>query len=72
MDIVHLDVRNHIDDLLRTRQRGEDLGRYDFIYGDALNDFAVPVQHTTIEFGQKLRALMATLAAVTSSGNAGG
>lgn len=59
MDIVHLDVRNHVDDLLRRRQQGESLGQYDFIYGDAFNDFTVPFQLTTAEFHQKLRGLMA-------------
>ncbi|MCH8175307.1 MAG: fused MFS/spermidine synthase [Proteobacteria bacterium] len=59
MAIVHLDVRNHIDDLLRRQQLGEDLGQYDLIYGDAFNDFTVPFQLTTVEFHQKLRTLMA-------------
>lgn len=59
MDIVHLDVRNHIDDLLRRQQHGEVVGQYDLIYGDTFNDFAVPFQLTTIEFHRKLRTLMA-------------
>lgn len=59
MNIVHMDVRNHVDDLLRQRQEGESVGNFDLIYGDTFNDVTVPFQLTTLEFNEKLSQLLA-------------
>ncbi len=56
--IFNLDARNHIDDLLERRRRGEPVPAFDLIYGDAFNHYSVPYHLTTLEFNQKLRALM--------------
>lgn len=57
--IHHLDARNYLDDLLRDRRGNDDATRYDFVYGDAFNHYAIPFHLTTVEFNEKLRAVMA-------------
>uniref|UniRef100_A0A7C2P5R7 Spermidine synthase n=1 Tax=Schlesneria paludicola TaxID=360056 RepID=A0A7C2P5R7_9PLAN len=56
------DARNFVDDRLRANARlvaaGQPPVLYDFIYGDAFNDFGVPWHLTTREFTQKLHDLM--------------
>lgn len=56
------DARNVVDDRLRENQRltaaGKPAIKYDFIYGDAFNDFSIPAHLTTREFLQKLHDLM--------------
>lgn len=56
------DARNVVDDLLAVPRDtdGDNLAppKYDFIYGDAFNDFSVPWHLTTREFNQKVRALL--------------
>lgn len=56
------DARNVVDDFLRENARraaaGQPLVRYDFIYGDAFNDFSVPWHLTTHEFDAKLKAML--------------
>lgn len=56
------DARNTVDDLLRENLTRTAAGlapvRYDFIYGDAFNDFSVPWHLTTREFTQKLHDLL--------------
>ena len=59
MQIVHLDVRNHIADLVLRRREGEAVGNFDAIYGDTFNDLVVPFQLTTLEFNEELRSLLA-------------
>jgi predicted membrane-bound spermidine synthase len=59
MQIVHLDVRNHVDDLLLQRKQGEVAGKFDVIYGDAFNPLGAPFQLTTLEFNEKIRILLA-------------
>jgi predicted membrane-bound spermidine synthase len=58
------DARNFVDDRLRANARlvaaGQPPVLYDFIYGDAFNDFGVPWHLTTLEFTQKLHNLMTT------------
>ncbi len=58
MAIYNLDARNHIDDLLARRDAGEDVGRFDLIYGDAFNHYSPPFHLTTHEFNEKARRLM--------------
>lgn len=56
------DARNVIDDRLRENAALQDAGRkpnlYDFVYGDAFNDFSVPWHLTTLEFNQKVKDLL--------------
>ncbi len=56
------DARNTVDDLLRANRRLKEAGQspelYDFIYGDAFNDFSIPWHLATVEFTQKLAALL--------------
>lgn len=56
------DARNTVDDLLRSNERRVAGGRsaelYDFVYGDAFNDFSVPWHLTTREFAEKVHSLL--------------
>lgn len=56
------DARNSVDDLLNGLNRDPaQLGphnHYDFIYGDAFNDFSVPWHLTTQEFAEKIKRLL--------------
>ncbi|MBI1311821.1 hypothetical protein GC176_11060 [bacterium] len=56
------DARNTVDDLLRANQRrvesNQPAALYDFVYGDAFNDFSVPWHLTTREFAEKIRSLL--------------
>ena len=58
MAIFNLDARNHIEDLLAQQAAGEDVGRFDLVYGDAFNHYSPPFHLTTYEFNEKARALM--------------
>ena len=51
------DARNFVDDQLQSQKRGTGV-EYDFIYGDAFNDFSVPWHLTTKEFNDKVRKLL--------------
>ena len=57
------DARNFVDDRLReNRQRvamSNPAINYDFIYGDAFNDFSIPAHLTTREFLHKVHDLLA-------------
>lgn len=56
------DARNFVDDRLRGNVRltgaGKPPVKYDFIYGDAFNDFSIPSHLTTREFLQKVHDLL--------------
>ncbi|MES2790382.1 MAG: fused MFS/spermidine synthase [Planctomycetota bacterium] len=56
------DARNSVDDLLNgmARPAGSTSkhNTYDFIYGDAFNDFSVPWHLTTKEFDEKIKTLL--------------
>ena len=56
------DARNVVDDLMRDndarKSNGEATVQYDFVYGDAFNDFSVPWHLTTLEFNKKIKALL--------------
>ena len=56
------DARNFVDDRLRENQKlvaaGKPPVRYDFIYGDAFNDFSIPAHLTTREFLQDTHDLL--------------
>jgi spermidine synthase len=58
LHIFNLDARNHVDNLLMAKQQGADVGRFDFVYGDAFNHYSPPFHLTTYEFNEKVRRLM--------------
>ncbi len=59
IETIRMDARSYVD-RLRTRGRtGQATGRYDFIYEDALGDFAVPFPLTTREFNDQIAGLLA-------------
>jgi hypothetical protein len=56
------DARNFVQDAVsenrRRAKRGEEPILYDFIYGDAFNDFSVPFHLATAEFNAQVRDLL--------------
>jgi hypothetical protein len=56
------DARRFVDSRLQAnaalRHRSQPEQRYDFVYGDAFNDFSVPWHLTTVEFASKVRQLL--------------
>jgi hypothetical protein len=56
------DARNFVDDQLQANKERRRIGQspvmYDFVYGDAFNDFSVPWHLTTREFSQKVKQLL--------------
>ena len=58
MRIYNLDARNHVEDLLTRLDRGQDVGRFDLVYGDAFSHYSPPFHLTTYEFNEKVRRLM--------------
>lgn len=56
--IRHLDARNCVEDLLRMTPRGGSEDRFDFIYGDAFNDYVIPFHLVTVEFNERLKRLL--------------
>ena len=49
-----LDARNYVDQLLEQQRNGEKITKYDFIYEDALDHYAIPYQLTTLEFNKMI------------------
>jgi tetratricopeptide (TPR) repeat protein len=54
INVVNMDARNYLDDLIRKKGEGESVRRYDFVYGDAFNDYAIPYHLTTKEFNDNI------------------
>lgn len=59
MNIVHLDGRQYVSDLLRRKHNGQKIQPFDFVYLDALNDYNIPFHLTTVEFNAMVKELMA-------------
>ncbi len=59
VEVVHLDARNHVTDLIRKKQAGLAVPVYDCVFGDSINDFVVPYHLTTVEFVQNVYELLA-------------
>ncbi len=53
-----MDARNYVDELLHKKRNGGRIPRYDFIYGDAFNDYSVPYQLITKEFNDKIAQIL--------------
>ncbi len=58
IQIFNLDARNHVDDLIHRVDRGEQVEKFDLVYGDAFSHYSPPFHLTTYEFNEKLRSLM--------------
>jgi spermidine synthase len=58
IEIYHLDARQHVEDLLKRKERGEPVEPFDFVYGDAFSDYSVPCHLVTKEFTAKVKSLM--------------
>ncbi len=58
INIFTMDARNYVDELLERMSSGEEARRYDFIYGDAFNDYSVPYQLVTKEFNDKIAQIL--------------
>jgi spermidine synthase/Tfp pilus assembly protein PilF len=56
---IQMDARNYIDELVARNRTGQSKRPYDLIYEDAINDYSVPFQLTTIEFNEKIAKLLA-------------
>jgi len=56
------DARNFVEDRVQENRRLKAAGQqpvlYDFIYGDAFNDFSVPFHLATLEFDRKVQELL--------------
>ncbi len=57
MWIRNIDARNHVEDLVRARRSGKGV-TFDFVFGDAFNDFTVPFHLTTVEFNRRVREIL--------------
>jgi tetratricopeptide (TPR) repeat protein len=53
-----MDARNYVDKLLEQKHNGQEIPQYDFIYGDAFNDYSVPFQLVTREFNEKISTIL--------------
>ncbi|MBN1787841.1 MAG: fused MFS/spermidine synthase [Sedimentisphaerales bacterium] len=58
INTINMDARNYVDQLLEQKHKGEEIPQYDFIYGDAFNDYSVPFQLVTQEFNEKIFSLL--------------
>jgi tetratricopeptide (TPR) repeat protein/predicted membrane-bound spermidine synthase len=58
INTINMDARNYVDNLLKQKQAGKEIPQYDFIYGDAFNDYSVPFQLVTKEFNDKISAIL--------------
>lgn len=55
---ISLDARNYIHELVERQRLGQEVPKYDLIYGDVFNHYTVPFQLTTYEFSKKLAPLL--------------
>jgi tetratricopeptide (TPR) repeat protein len=58
INTINMDARNYVDRLLEQKRSGQKIPQYDFIYGDAFNDYSVPFQLVTKQFNEKLSAIL--------------
>jgi pentatricopeptide repeat protein len=58
INTINMDARNYVDKLLERKRNGQEIPRYDFVYGDAFNDYSVPFQLVTYQFNEKLSAIL--------------
>ena len=59
INVVNMDARNYLNDLIRKQQaEGNSVQQYDFVYGDAFADYAIPYHLTTKEFNDDIAAVL--------------
>jgi spermidine synthase len=58
INIITMDARNYVDQLTRRKSDSGETPLYDFVYGDAFNDFCVPYQMVTKEFNDSIARLL--------------
>jgi tetratricopeptide (TPR) repeat protein/MFS family permease len=58
INTINTDARNYVDKLLEQKYKGRKIPLYDFIYGDAFNDYSVPFQLVTRQFNEKLSGIL--------------
>jgi tetratricopeptide (TPR) repeat protein/MFS family permease len=58
INIFTMDGRNFIDGLIAKSEAGDNVPRYDFVYGDAYDNFSVPYQLVTREFNEKVSRIL--------------
>ena len=58
INIFTMDARNYVDELVQRMRTGRKTVQYDFIYGDAFNDYSVPYQLVTKEFNDKIAQIL--------------
>lgn len=58
INCFHEDGRVFIDRMLDAKKSGKPYPMYDFIYCDAVNDYSVPYQLTTLEYMKKVHELI--------------
>ena len=55
---INMDARNYVDQLLHQQRRPGKKKLFDFVYGDAFNDYSVPYQLLTKEFNDKISQIL--------------
>jgi tetratricopeptide (TPR) repeat protein/MFS family permease len=58
INTINIDARNYVDYLIRQKHKNREIPLYDFIYGDAFNDYSVPFQLVTRQFNEKLSEIL--------------
>ena len=58
LNILIMDGRNFVDELIAKKQTGKEVSQYDLIYEDAFDNFSLPYQLTTREFNEKIRGIL--------------
>jgi tetratricopeptide (TPR) repeat protein len=58
INTINMDARNYVDGLLEQKRMGREIPKYDFVYGDAFNDYSVPFQLVTQEFDEKISEIL--------------
>ena len=55
---ITMDARNYVEGLLQQQRQSGERKIYDFVYGDAFNDYSVPYQLMTKEFNDKISNIL--------------
>ena len=58
INAITMDGRNYVSELLAKEAQGQEIERYDFVYGDAFHDFAVPYQLVTKQFNDQIARVL--------------
>lgn len=58
LEIYDLDARNVVSDMIQRKEKDPSFQKFDYIFGDSINDYTVPFHLTTLEFTQALHRLL--------------